>query len=68
MPVPGGRPVGHGAAGLDGAVLQEAKSSGGDRVVVARADILEAGTITTFDVFQGLVLAIDGKDRYTKRH
>ncbi len=50
------------------AVLQEAKSSGGDRVVVARAEAPEAGPIRTFDVFQGLVLAIDGKDRYTKRH
>ena len=50
------------------AVLQEAKSGGGDRLVVARADGLDAGPITSFDVFQGLVLAIDGKDRYTKRH
>jgi diguanylate cyclase (GGDEF)-like protein len=50
------------------AVLQEAKSGGGDRVVVARADLAEAGAITSFDVFQGLVLAIDSKDRYTKRH
>ena len=50
------------------AVLQEAKSGGGDRVVVARADLGEAGAITSFDVFQGLVIAIDGKDRYTKRH
>ena len=50
------------------AVLQDAKSGGGDRVVVARADLLEAGTITSFDVFQGLVIAIDSKDRYTKRH
>ena len=49
-------------------MLQEAKSGGGDRVVVARADLGEAGTITSFDVFQGLVIAIDGKDRYTKRH
>jgi diguanylate cyclase (GGDEF)-like protein len=50
------------------AVLQEAKSGGGDRVVVARADLAEAGVIASFDVFQGLVLAIDSKDRYTKRH
>jgi putative nucleotidyltransferase with HDIG domain len=37
-------------------------------VVVARADLAEAAVITSFDVFQGLVIAIDGKDRYTKRH
>jgi HD-GYP domain-containing protein (c-di-GMP phosphodiesterase class II) len=50
------------------ATLQEARTSGGDRVVLARADLAEAVPITSFDVFQGLVLAIDGKDRYTKRH
>jgi diguanylate cyclase (GGDEF)-like protein len=50
------------------AALQEAKSGGGDRVIVARGQPLEATTITSFDVFQGLVIAIDGKDRYTKRH
>jgi diguanylate cyclase (GGDEF)-like protein len=50
------------------ATLQEARTSGGDRVMTARSDDTEASTRSTFDVFQGLVLAIDGKDRYTKRH
>jgi diguanylate cyclase (GGDEF)-like protein len=50
------------------ATVQEAKSGGGDRAVIARADLGQALPITSFDVFQGLVLAIDGKDRYTKRH
>ena len=50
--------------------LEEAKASGGDRVVVAgaRADEEDARTASSFDVFQGLVFAVDTKDRYTKRH
>jgi diguanylate cyclase (GGDEF)-like protein len=50
--------------------LEEAKASGGDRVVVAgaRADEEDARAATSFDVLQGLVLAVDTKDRYTKRH
>ena len=47
--------------------LQEAKASGGDavRTVAARA----ARSVTgSFDVLQGLVIAVDTKDRYTKRH
>jgi diguanylate cyclase (GGDEF)-like protein len=48
--------------------LEEAKASGGDTVRVAGA--VEPGdTIASgFDVLQGLVLAVDTKDRYTKRH
>ena len=48
--------------------LGEAKAGGGDRVVVGRIGDdrgLQAGG---FDVLQGLVLAVDTKDRYTKRH
>jgi diguanylate cyclase (GGDEF)-like protein len=47
--------------------LQEAKASGGDavRTVAARRARSVAGS---FDVLQGLVIAVDTKDRYTKRH
>jgi diguanylate cyclase (GGDEF)-like protein len=48
--------------------LQEAKASGGDAVRYA-GDLAEPEpTSRTFDVYQGLVFAIDTKDRYTKRH
>ena len=48
--------------------LEEAKASGGDTVRVAGRQ--EAGDAVTsgFDVLHGLVLAVDTKDRYTKRH
>jgi diguanylate cyclase (GGDEF)-like protein len=48
--------------------LEEAKASGGDTVRVAGSS--EAGDAATsgFDVLHGLVLAVDTKDRYTKRH
>jgi diguanylate cyclase (GGDEF)-like protein len=47
--------------------LEEAKGGGGDAIRVAgAADETAAGS--SFDVLQGLVLAIDTKDRYTKRH
>ena len=48
--------------------VSEAKGSGGDRVRVAHVgeeDLVLAGS---FDVLQGLVIAVDTKDRYTKRH
>jgi diguanylate cyclase (GGDEF)-like protein len=50
-------------------VLEEAKASGGDTVRHA-ADRTEddAATGSSFDVLQGLVIAVDTKDRYTKRH
>jgi diguanylate cyclase (GGDEF)-like protein len=48
--------------------LQEAKMSGGDAVRVAGASPELPAETRTFDVFQGLILAVDGKDRYTKRH
>lgn len=48
--------------------LGEAQAGGGDRVVIARLSE-ERGLMTGgFDVLQGLVLAVDTKDRYTKRH
>ncbi len=49
-------------------VLQEAKASGGDAVRIPRADGDEVPAVSSFDVLQGLVFAIDTKDRYTKRH
>jgi len=48
--------------------LQEAKSSGGDAVRFAGTSIDAPEGARTFDVFQGLILAVDTKDRYTKRH
>ncbi len=48
--------------------LEEAKASGGDRVRVAGAGESEEPTASGFDVLHGLVLAVDTKDRYTKRH
>jgi len=49
--------------------LQEAKASGGDAVRVAgHADTAAQPDMRTFDVFQGLILAVDTKDRYTKQH
>jgi diguanylate cyclase (GGDEF)-like protein/putative nucleotidyltransferase with HDIG domain len=48
--------------------LQEAKTSGGDGVRVAGPGFDIPAEIRTFDVYQGLILAVDGKDHYTKRH
>ena len=47
--------------------LEEAKVGGGDAIRVAGTPD-EATAGSSFDVLQGLVLAIDTKDRYTKRH
>jgi diguanylate cyclase (GGDEF)-like protein len=47
--------------------LEGAKSGGGDAVRIASAD-LESADARGFDVLHGLVIAIDTKDRYTKRH
>ncbi len=49
--------------------LEEAKASGGNAVRVAQLeeDDATAGA-TSFDILQGLVIAVDTKDRYTKRH
>ena len=48
--------------------LQEARTSGGDSVRFAGRETETSGERQTFDVFQGLILAVDTKDRYTKRH
>ncbi len=50
-------------------VLEEAKASGGDTVRMASSASLEETSATsTFNVLEGLILAVDTKDRYTKRH
>ena len=49
-------------------VLGEAKSGGGDAVRVAEAAGATRAFTKSFDILQGLVIAIDTKDRYTKRH
>ncbi len=51
-------------------VLGEAKASGGNGVRVADAAPAALGPAerSSFDVLAGLVLAVDTKDRYTKRH
>jgi diguanylate cyclase (GGDEF)-like protein/putative nucleotidyltransferase with HDIG domain len=48
--------------------VREAKASGGDAVRVARVADEVTETSGSFDVLQGLVIAVDTKDRYTKRH
>ena len=48
--------------------LHEAKASGGDAVRDANAREAAPAEARTFDVFQGLILAVDTKVRYTKRH
>jgi diguanylate cyclase (GGDEF)-like protein len=46
----------------------EAKASGGDVVRLPRTEEEEQAVSPSFDVLQGLVIAVDTKDRYTKRH
>ena len=48
--------------------LEEAKAGGGDAIKVAGLDADDKVASSGFDVLQGLVLAVDTKDRYTKRH
>src|SRR5436190_36665 len=50
--------------------LGEAKTSGGDGVQLADApnDEMRSAERSSFDVLSGLVVAVDTKDRYTKRH
>ena len=48
--------------------LAEAKTSGGDAIRVAGRVPASSADAKTFDVFQGLIVAVDTKDRYTKRH
>ena len=49
--------------------LGEAKASGGNQTIIADAWGSEPkASQSNFDVLQGLVVTIDHKDRYTKRH
>lgn len=48
--------------------LSEAKASGGDALIVTRVGGESRTVAGSFDVLQGLVQAVDTKDRYTKRH
>jgi diguanylate cyclase (GGDEF)-like protein len=48
--------------------LAEAKTSGGDAIRVAGRLPIPSADAKTFDVLQGLIVAVDTKDRYTKRH
>ncbi len=48
--------------------LGAAKASGGDEIRVTGVDGVVDDGAATFDVLQGLVFAVDTKDRYTKRH
>jgi diguanylate cyclase (GGDEF)-like protein len=48
--------------------LREARAGGGDAVLVTGFQPEVVVPSHTFDVFQGLILAVDAKDRYTKRH
>jgi diguanylate cyclase (GGDEF)-like protein len=51
------------------ATVQEARASGGDAVRVATIDSArDDEAAASFSVLEGLVFAIDAKDRYTKRH
>jgi diguanylate cyclase (GGDEF)-like protein/putative nucleotidyltransferase with HDIG domain len=49
-------------------VLGEAKAGGGDAIRVTGRSDEDTDDARTFNVLQGLVFAIDTKDRYTKRH
>jgi diguanylate cyclase (GGDEF)-like protein len=49
-------------------VLGEAKAGGGDAIRVFGPTDADTDDARTFNVLQGLVFAIDTKDRYTKRH
>lgn len=48
--------------------LDEAKASGGDAVRIAEPGRLAPGYLKAFAVLEGLVTAIDAKDRHTLRH
>ena len=48
--------------------LQEAKASGGDAIRHAGREAEPEPAARAFGVYEGLILAVDTKDRYTKRH
>jgi diguanylate cyclase (GGDEF)-like protein/putative nucleotidyltransferase with HDIG domain len=49
--------------------LDDAKASGGSTILLARTGgEVDADSTSSFDVLKGLILAVDTKDHYTKRH
>ena len=48
--------------------LDEAKAGGGDAIRVAEARPQAPGYLKTYGILEGLVIAVDTKDRYTRRH
>ena len=48
--------------------LDEARASGGDSVRVAPAENVPLEEAVRFDVLEGLIIAVDTKDHYTRRH
>ena len=48
--------------------LDEAKASGGDSVRVAEAGAVPLAEAVRFDILEELVIAVDTKDHYTRRH
>jgi diguanylate cyclase (GGDEF)-like protein len=48
--------------------LDAAKAGGGDAIRVAEEHPLTSGYLKTFNVLEGLVIAVDTKDHYTRRH
>jgi diguanylate cyclase (GGDEF)-like protein len=48
--------------------LDEARASGGDGVRVAQADSVPLEEAVRYDVLEGLIIAVDTKDHYTRRH
>ncbi len=48
--------------------LDEARASGGDSVRVAEAEAVPLEEAVRFDVLEGLIIAVDTKDHYTRRH
>ena len=48
--------------------LDEARASGGDSVRVAEAESVPLEEAVRFDVLEGLIIAVDTKDHYTRRH
>jgi HD-GYP domain-containing protein (c-di-GMP phosphodiesterase class II) len=48
--------------------LDEARASGGDSVRVALAENVPIEEAVRFDILEGLIIAVDTKDHYTRRH
>jgi diguanylate cyclase (GGDEF)-like protein/putative nucleotidyltransferase with HDIG domain len=48
--------------------LDEAKASGGDAIRVAEVGPPAPASVKTFGILESLVIAVDTKDRYTRRH